>query len=277
MKRRFKIIILFTYICMLFYNRVYSYEKLSSEVNKGILTMTYDVKESEENEFLELIKKNIQNENKEYEFIKFDKFEDEQNLKKITKSIIKKDLLDDDEDSIRNIVDENIEYSEDGYSGILDIVSIDTNIIKNGTHKEIEEIEIPFAKVNINDLNNINKEIVMNGRIYYLTNVDWQEETIEEIDGSLIPKSYMGIEHYQTIIEKENPYTYEATINYTGTTSLSDKLYHYTVTYKEVEKEEIVEEKTNYSIPVIIVSAIGIVLVMILIITKKRKKEKTRR
>lgn len=272
MRRVYKIFILSILLVTLNIN-AFAYEKKEYEETNGILMMNYEVKQSEEQLFLNEIEKNIEINGKKYEYVKYEKSEDEANYKEVSEITLKKGLDYNDKEKIKDIMEANYEYKKDGYTGVLFISDIDIETKHNGTYEEIESLDIPFQNLNSNDLYNIQKEIGVGTKSYSLTNVEWENEKIEEIDGSIIPILYKGVLHYQTVIEKEKNDSYDATINYSGVVKADDGLYQYKVIYKEIipDAEEQVQE-SNYIVPVIIVSAVGIVLVVVLIISQKRKK-----
>ncbi len=269
MRRVYKIFILSILLVTLNIN-AFAYEKKEYEETNGILIMNYEVKQSEEQLFLNEIEKNIEINGKKYEYVKYEKSEDEANYKAVSETILKEDLAYNDKERIKAITEASYEYKADGYTGVLDISDIDIETKHNGTYEEIESLDIPFQNLNSNDLYNIQKEIGVGAKIYSLINVEWENEKIEKIDGSIIPVLYKGVLHYQTVIEKEKNDSYDATINYSGVVKADDGLYQYKVIYKEIIPEPV--QESNYIIPVVIVSAVGIVLVMVLIISQKRKK-----
>lgn len=283
MRKNRKVLLLIIVLFMLLEKNIFAFEQLSEESYKGILTVKYNVKESEEDEFLNFIQNRNGKEDIKYELINFHKTNNENNTKQVTKTISKNNLESNERSMIRQSVPEILNYSEDGYIGNLKIASIEVDTVNNGKYEEIEELDIPFDNAKINDLDNIDKEITQNGKKYYLINVEWQNDEIREVDGNIIPISYKGIKHYQTVVEKENAETYNAIIHYIGEVELEDKMYQYEVTYSEnrieptinegsiIEPEiEKIENKKNYAVPVIIISGIGIVLITVLIISKKK-------
>lgn len=283
MRKNRKVLLLIIVLFMLLEKNIFAFEQLSEESYKGILTVKYNVKESEEDEFLNFIQNRNGKEDIKYELINFHKTNNENNTKQVTKTISKNNLESNERSMIRQSVPEILNYSEDGYIGNLKIASIEVDTVNNGKYEEIEKLDIPFDNAKINDLDNIDKEITQNGKKYYLINVEWQNDEIREVDGNIIPISYKGIKHYQTVVEKENAETYNAIIHYIGEVELEDKMYQYEVTYSEnrieptineesiIEPEiEKIENKKNYAVPVIIISEIGIVLITVLIISKKK-------
>ena len=284
MRKLFKVVIGVIFITIIGTCNCFAYENTDKVKNDEMLEMSYDVYESEDNIFLENIEKNITDNDIEYEFIKIEKNEDEQNSKTVQKQINLLDLTTNNEKKIKSLVDSSYKYQEQGYTGNLSITSIKTFEKDNGTHEEFENMDVPFENLDTNDLSNFDKTIEKNGKVYFLVGVDWEYQTTENIDDTIVPLKYSGIKHYQTIIDIENPKTYNATINYSGKVELEDKINHYKLIYKEVEKEvipkpEIIEEEkeeepqNNYVVPVIIISTIGIVLMIVILIYKKKKKD----
>lgn len=290
MKKRKSIYLIFIILSIFCKCNVYAVEQLSEQSENGILTCKYVVKESEENEFLSSINNKNGETNIEYKLVNIGKTDKEENKKNIVKTINKDDVQTSNKDEIRNMVSEIIQYDENGYFGNLPIDTVDVEIIENGQYEEIEKLDITFENEECNDLNQIDKEIIKDGKTYYLVGVDWQDEETREVQGSVIPVSYKGTKHYETVVEKDNPSTYNAIIKYSGEVELKDKFYQYEVMYEEIEieeeqekedivieeEQEIIEEEKNdnYIVPIVVISGIGIVIITFLILTKRKENKR---
>lgn len=229
-------------------------------INKSVLG-------SEERTFVSSIQKEIEEDNVKYKLSDYSKQEDEQNSKIVTahkKDIIKSNT----KESIINHFGENLEYDNDEYFGTITLKDYDIKTISNGKYEAIDEKKINFSKYSRNDLDNIEKERNINGTTYYLINVDWENDDVENIDGQEVPTTYKGVMIYQAVVTRNNPFSYEITVTYEGVVSKKDPIYLYTIEYEKIEDEPqvIIEEKNDYTVPTIIISGLGIALVIVYII-----------
>ena len=229
-------------------------------INKSVLG-------SEESTFVSSIQKEIEEDNVKYKLSDYSKQEDEQNSKIVTahkKDIIKSNT----KESIINHFGENLEYDNDEYFGTITLKDYDIKTISNGKYEAIDEKKIYFSKYSRNDLDNIEKERNINGTTYYLINVDWENDDVENIDGQEVPTTYKGVMIYQAVVTRNNPFSYEITVTYEGVVSKKDPIYLYTIEYEKIEDEPqvIIEEKNDYTVPTIIISGLGIALVIVYII-----------
>ena len=229
-------------------------------INKSVLG-------SEESTFVSSIQKEIEEDNVKYKLSDYSKQEDEQNSKIVTahkKDIIKSNT----KESIINHFGENLEYDNDEYFGTITLKDYDIKTISNGKYEAIDEKKINFSKYSRNDLDNIEKERNINGTTYYLINVDWENDDVENIDGQEVPTTYKGVMIYQAVVTRNNPFSYEITVTYEGVVSKKDPIYLYTIEYEKIEDEPqvIIEEKNDYTVPTIIISGLGIALVIVYII-----------
>lgn len=229
-------------------------------INKSVLG-------SEESTFVSSIQKEIEEDNVKYKLSDYSKQEDEQNSKIVTahkKDIIKSNT----KESIINHFGENLEYDNDEYFGTITLKDYDIKTISNGKYEAIDEKKINFSKYSRNDLDNIEKERNINGTTYYLINVDWENDDVENIDGQEVPTTYKGVMIYQAVVTRNNPFSYEITVTYEGVVGKKDPIYLYTIEYEKIEDEPqvIIEEKNDYTVPTIIISGLGIALVIVYII-----------
>lgn len=229
-------------------------------INKSVLG-------SEESTFVSSIQKEIEEDNVKYKLSDYSKQEDEQNSKIVTahkKDIIKSNT----KESIINHFGENLEYDNDEYFGTITLKDYDIKTISNGKYEAIDEKKINFSKYSRNDLDNIEKERNINGTTYYLINVDWENDDVENIDGQEVPTTYKGVMIYQAVVTRNNPFSYEITVTYEGVVSKKDPIYLYTIEYEKIEDEPqvIIEKKNDYTVPTIIISGLGIALVIVYII-----------
>lgn len=229
---------------------------------------------SEESTFISSIEKEIEENNVKYKLSDYSKQEDEENTKIVT--AYKKDVIKSNtRESIINHFGESLDYDNDVYSGTITLKDYDIKTISNGKYEAIDEKKINFSKYSKNDLDNIKKEKNINGTTYYLINVNWESDEIENIDGQEVPINYKGTMIYQAVVTRDNPYSYEITVTYEGKVDKKDPAYLYTLEYEKIEDEsvaEIVEEKSNYIVPTIIISGLGLALIIIYFINDKTAK-----
>lgn len=198
-----------------------------------------------------------------------------------TKEIIETKILNNANDQyIRNYLGKTREYNDDKYKGTLELTNYNIETIDNGAYETIDEKVLEFNHYTDNDLINIDKEITIDNTKYYLINVEWEPDEVENIDGKNIPENYKGKKIYQTVKTIKNPNTYKITAFYKGTVENKDTIYEYNIVYGEKEiKEESKDEQedkkdTNIVAPIIISGAGVIGMVVWLYKEKNGKKNK---
>lgn len=223
------------------------------------LQKTYQVMKSEENDFLQQI---YDTKESDLKIKNIEKTESEDNFATQEKSETKI-LENKNELYIKEKFGESIEFNDGTYHGALSISNINIEPIYNGYYEKIDEKRIPFNNYKDNDLNNVDKEIIIDGVIYYLINVNWEADEIETIDGENIPVTYKGEKIYQTVQPISYPYTYKVTVTYSGQVEKIDTIYEYKISYEENVK--VIKDENNKTKPIIIISGVGLVLLMILL------------
>ncbi len=223
-----------------------------------------EILKSEESTFISSIQQKIEENNSKYKLFNYSKQEDEKNSKIVTtykKDIIKSNTK---EDIIAHFGN-SLDYDDEEYSGTLALKDYDVKTISNGKYEAIDEKKINFSRYDKNDLDNIEKEKTINGITYYLIKVNWENDEIENIDGQEVPLTYKGVMIYQTVVIKNNPFSYEITVTYEGNVSKKDPVYLYTLEYEKIEKEPVVieEETKDYTVPTTIISGLGIALIFV--------------
>lgn len=263
-KRMFKISIMISAIILFLSGTIlnsYATNIVESNVEE------YEVAISKEKEFLDNISQ------KETENLKVKEISKEISDNNYTeKEIFKtKTLTKNSTEYIYNEFGKTQKFDDGEYQGILNIADIDIETINNGYYEKIDEKVLNFNNYTDNDLNNIEKEITLNNQTYYLINVEWEAETTENIDGAEVPLTYKGNKIYQTIQKIANPNTYKITVKYSGKVEKIDTLYNYRITYENVEepKNDIIEEKENIVVPIIVVSGIGLTILLIALFNTK--------
>ena len=206
-------------------------------INKSVLG-------SEESTFVSSIQKEVEENNVKYKLSDYSKQDDEQNF------------------------GESLDYDNEEYSGTITFKDYEIKTISNGKYEAIDEKKINFSKYSKNDLDNIEKEKNINGTTYYLINVNWENDDVENIDGQEVPTTYKGVMIYQAVVTRNNPFSYEITVTYEGEVRKKDPIYLYTIEYEKIEEEPevIIEEQNDYTVPTIIISGLGIALVIVYLI-----------
>ena len=233
------------------------------------------VTQSEENKFLEDIYKT---ETDTLKIKSIDKKVSEQSY--VTKQIVETKILDKAYDQyIRNYFGNTREYNDEIYKGTLELSHYNIENIDNGSYETIDEKVLEFNNYTDNDLINIEKEITLDNTTYYLINVEWESDTVENIDGENIPVNYKGRKIYQTVKTIKNPDTYKVTAVYNGTVEKKDIIYEYNIVYdeKEIQEEhkEEIEDKKNINIAApIIISGAGIIGMVAWFYKEKKIKNK---
>ena len=235
------------------------------------------VTQSEESKYLEEIYKT---ETDTLKIKSIDKKVSEQNY--TTKQITETKILNKANDQyIRNYFGDTREYNDDNYKGTLELTNYNIEEIDNGSYETIDEKNLEFNNYTDNDLINIENEIVINNTTYYLINVEWESDTVENVDGENIPVSYKGRRIYQTVKTIKNPNTYKVTAFYKGTVEKKDTVYEYNVVYeeqdiqekKEESKEETEDKKDTNIVAPIIISGAGVIGMMVWFYKEKKDKK----
>lgn len=187
----------------------------------------------------------------------------------INKEKVETDILDKkDNEYIRRAFGETREFNDGQYKGSLSITDINIETIKNGYYEKLDEKILPFNNYTDNDLNNVKKEIEINGKTYYLINVEWEADKIQNIDGADIPVTYKGNKIYQTVLQIAYPDTYKVTVTYSGEVEKIDTIYDYTITYENKKIEESTKKEYNQK-PMLIVSTLGIIILLVYLFNNK--------
>lgn len=252
-------------------NISFAFTESKTNINGDTLKRNFYVEENDEINFKTFINsdnnKTYQDEEgNTYTFQDVIATESDTNTKEVSDTKTINNLNTNDQQTILNQAGNTLSYDKDGYVGTLNYSNMNIQEVDTGTYERLLSLNIPFSGYSKNDLNNISKNITRNGRNWTLINVDWNPDSVQNIDGSQVPVTYSGTMHYQTVGVFSNPKQYNVTITYTGTVNKENPDYIYTATYKkEVPVEAPVEEKTNYTPIIITLSGAGIVLLIILL------------
>lgn len=252
-------------------NISFAFTESKTNINGDTLKRNFYVEENDEINFKTFINsdnnKTYQDEEgNTYTFQDVIATESDTNTKEVSDTKTINNLNTNDQQTILNQAGNTLSYDKDGYVGTLNYSNMNIQEVDTGTYERLLSLNIPFSGYSKNDLNNISKNITRNGRNWTLINVDWNPDSVQNIDGSQVSVTYSGTMHYQTVGVFSNPKQYNVTITYTGTVNKENPDYIYTATYKkEVPVEAPVEEKTNYTPIIITLSGAGIVLLIILL------------
>ncbi len=255
MTNKKKVLIILIVLIMIIIGNIKSYANIENKTIKK----EYQTTQNAENEFLNEIY-NTETEN--LKIINVDKKISEENY--ITKEIIEtKELNKQDRDYINQEFGEKQNFSDGEYKGELTISDVKIETINHGYYETIDEKALNFSHYSDNDLNNIEKEIILNNTKYYLINVNWEAETTKPIDGENVPQTYKGNKIYQAVKKVANPNTYKVTVTYSGTIEKINTIYDYTITYENKTEEKQEEPKENNIVPIVIISGIGLAIILI--------------
>lgn len=233
------------------------------------LYRTYTVKNIEENNFLESIKKNVNAFGNEYIF---DSYTAEDNINTETINIETSKtitLKSNNRDTIISQLGETIPYNENGYTGeyYLDEGSLSIKTNYNGFKEVLIEKTINYSNLERNDLDFIPKTTEKDGLELKLLNIDWQVESTKKIGEKEVPDKYTAICYYAEKQRINYPNTYTVTGYYSGT---ANKEYSDSKTYivkyfkvvPEVVDEPVVEEEKDNSLLPIAGGSTGIILII---------------
>lgn len=208
----------------------------------------------------------IQEDGKLYEYTSFteEKIEAEKKIQKQTTA--SKELSSNSKQYLDEHFENKIQYEDEIFKGELQLVGYNIETINNGFKERIDSKEIPLSNMPTNDLSQVDKTKMINGREYVLINVHWESEENKEIDNTLVPKQYKGIALYQCVIRENNPNTYKVSANYMGEVEAKEQFSNYVITYKL--KEQPKQENNNFVTSIVIIAG-GIIVLGILVFLLK--------
>lgn len=154
-------------------------------------------------------------------------------------------------------------YEDEVYKGELDLIDFSIDTIDNGYSEKIDNQYINFDNLPTNDLEQIAKTRIINGREYVLINVKWIANKTSNIDKTTVPLSYNGIALYNSIIRTKNSDTFKVRPIYQGEVEEKEVLKDYILTYTEKE-EPIVQEEKKIAPTVSILIAGGVIILGII-------------
>ena len=225
---------------------------------------TYEVQEKEESSFLSSLEKEKTIDNLKATLIDTQKTGGSTTMNTIR--TVEKSFISNTNDTseILSNISNTIDYSENGYTGILnfDTTSLKVDEIKGQSHEYKVSITRTYNNYSRNDLDTIPKTISQNGITYYLVNPTWKVTSTEVIDNQEVPETYSAIMNYEGIATRTDPSTYEVHYAYSGNVEkVDEKPLIYTVTYEK-------ETKFNF-IPAVLTSG-GIFFCAIFLILSRK-------
>lgn len=236
--------------------------------DKSECIKTYQVMESEKENFLKQLESEIEIDGVVYKYIDYDA-EGENTKTTIDINTSKKIVT--KTNNKNKIIDElgkTLNYREDGFEGeyTLDINSITIKKNYNGYYEKLIDKTINYNNLDKNDLSYIPKQIKSDNLTLDLLKVEWEAETNKNIGEYEVANTYTAKCYYATKQKIDYPYTYTVSAEYFGTaTKVEENPIVFNVKY-EKQKEETPEQKLNI-IP-ILGGTSGIVLVIIFFATK---------
>ena len=234
---------------------------------------TYSVSSEEEENFLSEIDTKFKVNNIEYEIVNKAKtggdYTEKINISTTKNLETNSNKLDD----VLRLLPSEIDYNENGYSGKyqLDINSIKVENHFNGYRDVLVEETKTYENLDKNDLDNIPKQIIKDGKTFDLITTNWQVVENIEIGENLVPSKFTAICNYATTQTIQNPVTYSVTAQYDG---IAEKIvkenYNYEITYKPIIENEPQEENTEQK-DYTAVGAIGTTAIILVLLFSKKK------
>lgn len=161
-------------------------------------------------------------------------------------------------------------YEDATFKGDLKLKDYNIQEIDNGYQERIDSKYIYFNNLPSNDLEQIDKTRIIQGKVYVLINVDWSASNSLDIDETKVPIEYNGRALYQCVIRENNPKTYKVQAIYEGEVTSKNVNLNYLLTYTEVEDEEpIIEQEENHIIPILIITGGFIAIGILKLLTNK--------
>lgn len=229
------------------------------------LKYEYKVNKEEKDEFIELIEKEINYEEKDYKLLDY-KVKEQDYIDTIAISDIKE--ITTNSNSINEILDilpKTINYEKDGYIGTnnLDYESIEVIPVYNGYYEEYIEETKQYFDLTRNDMDFIPKEIEKDNHTFYLINVDWYEQTTKNTGEFEIVDLYRGEALYRGVNRIYNPYTYRVIAEYNGVAKKNiEKPYIIEITYEEIIPE--IKSTVNIVLPITVTTASSVFIVLLI-------------
>jgi len=168
-----------------------------------------------------------------------------------------KEVDSDSKEYLEQCFDQVIEYEDEKYKGKLQLMDYNIQTISNGYSERIDSKKIILSNMPTNDLAQVEKTRIIEGKEYVLINVNWESEENQEIDNTLVPKIYKGTALYQCIVKIKNPNTYKVSANYMGEIEAKEQLSNYIITYR------LKEQNQNFITPIVMIAG-GIIILGLL-------------
>lgn len=263
-----KKLLLFMIPVLMVSTSVFATEKMPEDT----ITKTIVISKSEESNFLNLLDNTIEIDNVKYNLENIDKQELETTDSKMVEQVKELELSTNNKNKIFEKFEQSITYDDGEFSGELYRFdeSLKVTTIKHGTYEKVFTITKQYTNLDEADLDYIPKEISQEGYTYSLTKCDWSIVENEDIQNISMPKSYTATTIYKTVKTLENPYTYKCELTYIGEVSkITTDTIQYTLTYKQEEQKEEIEENKTSILPYL--GSTGVFLVVILFLLPNAK------
>lgn len=241
-------------------------EKIYIKDNVEYVEKTYTVTKEQENDFLLNLEKEFKIDKKTYKLENTNKTGGDitETIDINTTKTIKSETS--KLEKILEQLPEEIKYEKDNFIGVykINVNSINIESQYNGYKEQLVEETKEYKNLDTNDLNNIPKQIMKNGRTLDLITTKWEITGTRKIQDNSIPSKHKATCYYATKIKVNNPTTYIVTAEYNGTaTKTIENDYTYEITYKHIATDK------NY-LPVVLISG-GITLIIVVLFMAGKK------
>lgn len=160
-----------------------------------------------------------------------------------------------------------VEYSQNGYSGTLQLDAASITFSENGTESYSYRVTDTreYPGLSANDMAYVPKTVTKNGVTLQLEGVEWQVTRTDPTDGGLVPTLYTAIASYSGSARGSKVSGYMATVSYTGEVEkVTPGKVQYTLVYRGVEiLPEVAEEleSEGYGGPIYPFVLLGVLLI----------------
>lgn len=160
----------------------------------------------------------------------------------------------------------------DGYSGTLDLVteSIKTEPAGYGTKSKRYTVTRSYPHLDAADASFIPKTITDKGKTLNLTDINWQTDNTEAVDGYNLANRYTAIASYTGTSTSQYVKGYTVTAEYSGTVS---KVINDTTHYKVMYVGSRIKPSLNWQYPIALLVVLCLMALGYLTIRNKKMKE----
>lgn len=139
-----------------------------------------------------------------------------------------------------------VEYSQNGYTGALQLDAASITFSESGTENYTYRVTDTreYPGLTSNDMAAVPKTITKSGVTLQLENVEWQITRTDPTDGGLVPTMYTAVASYSGSGRGSKVSGYIATVNYTGEVEkVTPGKVQYTLVYRGVVVAPVVAEE----------------------------------